>query len=1466
LIPVPHPSLGVAYLKVERRGLDRVLQTFRTVVNRNVEAARIQLRQANVTYSVSGTQLTPRLEVSATDYELLSIWMVAYSSLMDIVATIGSDVIEYKHGSTTTRGRPMAIATSVMDTIVGKLIGNASETNPQFGSQNSVRQWLQRCEADGRFLTLEQISDKSYSDVFGRNFAFNSSWNFLNSCYGQLGIRYSGINDILSWCKDATSSVWRKTFDYSSVFITIFVKLEVVTDETIGFALDSAVHACRILGIDHHGLLRTRNWLATRHRPSGHIWAEILESQKLPFQVASVKIVEAFVNNFNPDAALLASIDASRSNDLVTSMGDVPYTSFLSELKLYLGTFNTRAERYSQLHAVLSAADSQRKTVDDDVSKKIDALIKDAKKIMADVKEPVFSTEYLTQSRLSLSGDRPMLLPLPIRPVDYVENGLVVGQTTVNQAFSSSMVVELDMPMLGERQPKIQLSRLSHAGGKIDFSPIHHEMMEQFEPFMTDTKEPFLLPAIPVGAVCSYSPDELGSLFLSNIAKRAVKQSEDGPLCPPFATGEQVMEWIETRSAATDIAPVKSAIESCVERIGNPSIPYIMHIEGLAMGGKSQGVRHWISDQDCVVVPSRELKKAWIKSLGEMDPFRRASVYTQHTALTRSCSRFVIVDEAYTYETPHLELLRKFPGARGLITISDGHQIRDVFAEGTSTFNPSVTKPIFTAIAPVSFVPYDCLVTYLRETSSEIVPKMYYSGSLICNGLFYTVQNDEFVIPGRDDLCINGTQNGKGTMIARGVESAVTAHESQGSRSECTFVHATASNGVCPDMAFLKANPRHFGVTITRAKQYTCFVVSDKRSAKELPFIDDTQVNGSRHELPSDVLFGGTCFDLVDPVTMPSFTYDRVENENFEQSHNTMETCDNQFSLGSFVSPDFSESFPIESIKHVDLPADKCHLVNTHIPAHASIVTERMIFNPANVIGVGEMNMIERHTEPTIVTPRHYAIASRIVDQLFDSVIDPKVFMKIASECRGSLGQQSRSQVMKMAQARQGSKVDSTSFAFGKNEPSKKVITLGGGMKALSVTAMNATQLGLFSDVSDTLTIAWNRSLYPGILTPIGFTKAEIARKLGSMRSTFEIDIDKQDSSHTAVHVAVFLHLMAMCATRLGLEDLAREIRQQRVIGDMQGRMRVVMGTGLGSGDIWTLIANEIMAMSTLISRYEIPRGISVLQVGDDFTADALLPERRFPIAGSDDVKLKFLSTGELWSKYELSKRPSFTSNTSINEEVSIAARVRGIVKMAFAPRNRTQHIAYGVECKQMQSTMAVIGQPGYCEAFHALFGADPAFTEQIVTRATWLSEQHFDAIPSELRLHAEDEKKCVVHSSEGGCFGFALAHAVQTNVQALNAFGTYTSWKSKTECADICAANHVDYSLESGRYIRKNSRSADMAVEKYLLRGKSSPVVYIFDDHAISVTSVSSETVTFSGVKRYKVNLMTETVEDMDF
>jgi len=225
--------------------------------------------------------------------------------------------------------------------------------------------------------------------------------------------------------------------------------------------------------------------------------------------------------------------------------------------------------------------------------------------------------------------------------------------------------------------------------------------------------------------------------------------------------------------------------------------------------------------------------------------------------------------------------------------------------------------------------------------------------------------------------------------------------------------------------------------------------------------------------------------------------------------------------------------------------------------------------------------------------------------------------------------------------------------------------------------------------------------------------------------------------------------------------------------------------------------------------------------------------------------------------------RPSFTSNVSISPDMSIAARVRGILKMAFSQRSRSQHISYLVECDMLKKTLATVGMGEYTGIFQDLFGAEPGFTEFILHEAMRYSQMDFDDIPDALKLHSADDKKCVVNSRDSGCFGFALAHVVADNVQALNALSTYSGPVAKSVAIQACIDNSVEYLSLRGNFYKGRIESC---VDHFLDRRKGSGVVYIFDDHAISITSVSNDTITFGGTHRYRINLVTNSVEELDF
>jgi len=1462
LIPVPHPTKGLLYLKVEREGFDRVLQVFRTTVNRNVEAAKTQLRQANVTYSVAGVQLTPRLKLTASNYELLAVWMVAYSEIMDVVASQG--LKEQKVDLESARSKlEYGSFAWLSDTVSRKILSHSNERNPQLGSQNGVKRWLQSCSANGQFLTLEDISEAAYAKVYGESFAVSTSVNWLNATYGSLLGRIPSLKQSLESLKSVSFGTWRAGFTALDAVMTAIIMAGMCTKETAGFIMDVSFHCARIVGIDEDPIRRTRLYLDTLDIPVASVWREVIEAQNLDFQAASVKIVEALMNNFSPDTSVLAELELRYTNEslnmeeseldakrraLRTTMADIPYVRFMTELKSFFGSINSRAARISQMSSLLSTAHAAKVNVSPEALAHIENLERDAQKMLSEL--PTVVPLGRDASVWAVNGSMPIMQILPTPVIKCYSDGSDTFKTA-EEAFKAFDIVTVDDIKANQRLIK----RLPVVDGCVSFAEIHDIMDNYLPGYSSKVEDVEVLPPIPPNAMCKYSPDEKGSDFINNIVSSLAisTQRDQTKLRKPFVTNSQLMNWI---GKDFELEAVNKIMSGQMDKIHNEPIPYIAHIDGLAFGGKSKGVRSWITSQDLVVVPSNKLKGDWIKELGELDPFQRASVATQHKALTMDCSRFVIVDEAYTFGLSHLELLRRFPSAKGLITIGDGHQIGAVFEEEDASLNPMSFRPGFIAIAPVSFAPFTSLLEYLRVNRSPVPCDMYYSGSSKCHGLFYTIEQDDVVSVGKNDLCINGTQKAKALMIGRGNDDALTAHESQGARSKWTFVHTTLGGGACPDMAFLKASGAHLGVAVTRSSEGTCFVFKDKRSLMDGPMVDQSLVNGTS-ELPSDFLYSSPTWDLVDPTVVDTILYERFENENVVLEDSEVYHPETGFTMGSLVDEEQQEAIPLEAITSTEVDATKCKLVNTH-HGHSPVSSEEtFIFNPARVKGSDKINMLERHTSPTVITAKDMSSARKIIRLLFDRVIDAKRFNALIGEDLSAMRRQSRDQVIKMTEGEQRTKSDTVSFAFAKNEPSKKVMTIGKGLKILSVTAMNATQLALFGDCSNVLTHAWSRSLRPGIITPVGFTKPEVARVLGSMGETYELDIDKQDSSHSSVHVAVFVRLVEMVAKRQGMSDLAQEIRCWRTIGDMEGNLRIEMGSGLGSGDAWTLIANMIMAFSMLISRYEIPYGIRMLQVGDDITCDRKLRKRKDVIYGSDHVGLKELVVTTH------SGRPSFTSNVSINSEVSIAARIRGIIKMAYSRRTRTQHIAYGVECKQLNGVTAVLGLPAHAKAYADLFNADPMGVEYIINRACTLAAMQYDDLPESLKSPGH-ESKCTLHSKDGGCLGYALAFCVGNNVQAVNAMSTYNYPATMNQSVEACRKNKVDYTVMQGQW--SNRSSPEVVINDYLTRAKSSPMMYLFSNHAVSVTSESSEIVTFSGTVRYKVDLMSEEVTEIDY
>jgi len=315
------------------------------------------------------------------------------------------------------------------------------------------------------------------------------------------------------------------------------------------------------------------------------------------------------------------------------------------------------------------------------------------------------------------------------------------------------------------------------------------------------------------------------------------------------------------------------------------------------------------------------------------------------------------------------------------------------------------------------------------------------------------------------------------------------------------------------------------------------------------------------------------------------------------------------------------------------------------------------------------------------------------------------------------------------------------------------------------------------------------------------------------------------------------------------------EIRCSRVVCDMEKTLSFSMGTGLGSGDAWTLIANKIMAMSTLVAKYIIPRGVQMLQTGDDITLDRMLIERVKPIHAFPRVVMTY-------KNHTIEGRPSFTSNISLNENLAIAARIRGIIKMGHNTRSREQHLAYKAEVGFLINSVSEIGLEAYCTSHAHLLGSEADVLEVILSQAIRICQTSYDDLDDKYKV-VKDTPLVTIRSRDWGCFGFALAYCIDDNVKAINALSMYSREMALAECLEVCELNNVPY---YDMKVPWRKSLGDVIVSKFLEEDMVKPTVFLFEDHAVAVTPLSRSRVTESGSGRFTVNLVTEEVEFFDF
>jgi len=1384
------PDTSRPVVLVERKGFDRVLATYRTQAIKDKMVARIVLRQSVVTYSISGTQVTPRITLTETEAQALGVWIEVYSEVQDALAEAQS--AELRPGTTTSAVKKSLYA-SVASTLAATTTGAMA-----LGAMSSMETLMRIYRTDIGQMTLDQMSERAMEEHFGAKMEPLSLTNMVVSAWGTL---HGWVTSPIKWTKaieHAFRESWAISFSYVDVVsVATLLGVRYSIDAT-KVLLDCIVTVARIMGRPDaiRTVTRFMDYIDWQNQKCGRFWVSVQDAQSLDFQAATIDIVETFFNTFSVDHAVqvqqfreenLLSPDVIQELELNAGL---PFSDFLSEVKLFLGKFNSHVRRAAAASVLLSAFHHDCRAVSGEQKTKMIHLLKQELKNV--------QPEALTDLHFALGG-APELVPIPLRPIDNQD---------IRECFARGVI------RLPSANGEVRLNRLVKSNGVYDFTPIHRLMDLQHG----QTVRPENL------AGPNYiSPDERGAQIQIALIEAVLAADLGTSLCNTAA----MMPWYQAQLAAPGIDYVADVLRRSAGLFTMPSARnWIAHITGLAMGGKSKVPRSWITANDLVVVPTNELKMEWQSNLGKLDPMRRATVVTQHEALvTKYASRYVIIDECYAFDPEHLQAIaNRHTRARGVITIGDRRQISNVFSPTELKLMASEAPCVM--ITPTTFVGWDAAVVYLTTTVTDTHVDELFCGSEDNESLCYALTADDTLIPGPGDIAMQGTQNGKELVKARGVLAA-TVHECQGRRSNNSVVHALGRTLV-GDARWLgmPEQAAHCAVGLTRAREKTIFVVEGVAVLNHFRWFDDTTVNGP---LSDTVIYGGTSWDFCEV---------RAENESIWEHIHTAALVESSLDEVPLTDP-----VTIATVfDHTGEPLSSSEIrTNVELTSGVSFQDlgiphsdkfDNYTIQPRDIPGADQVQALTRSVPDIKPRPQDYIDAEKIVELLFEEVIDKKTFFAHACNSgRAAITRQTRQQAIDGAYANYETAASTLSFAFLKPEFAKKPSELSNGpseLKAQGVVSASDLQQAIFADTCDALTHAWARSMQKGKLSPVGLREEEVEEFLATFETSVELDIEKQDSSHKPVHIIVASIFLEFVADKLGLGTLATEIRFERRVRMMNTPFKFVLNKALASGDPWTLIVNKIMAFSSLISVARL-KDVRICQSGDDVTMDRM-PEWRFGSLRAQESA----NVGLTWKMEERSQRQNgvtFISRAVLPHRVVVYKALRTILKYAYRKRNQIQHAGITADAARIAKLAARHGLQAYAEARCQVWGGDPVVVFDLWTRALALARQPFEQLPETLRT--EEPRQYTVRERNGGCFGYALANCVKSNVAAINAIASFRGPVNRTIALKACNDNGVPIVIMDEPFAL---RSRKRLIEHMDRRKITRSFVVVYEDHAVAV------------------------------
>lgn len=1393
-IPLVLPDMTRPLVLVEKKAGDRVIATYRTQAVKDPLVAKVVLRQSVVTYSISGTQVTPRMALSATEAEALANWLIVYSEVQD---SMGEHHTAEMRPATLTAAAKKTLYGAVTDKFTATAVGAMT-----LGSASSVDAILRAYRTDMGESTLDQISDRAMREHFGEKVDPLSLQNALISRWRSL---CGWVISPTKWVDALTKKFhdsWNVTFGYVDLIAISSLLGMRFCLETMRVFADCALTVGRMTGKQEAvkkitAFIDYLDWPTTK---ATRFWVGLQNAQGLDFQAATIDIVETFFNTFGVDHA--ADIQRAREMDLVPedvivaleAEAALPFSDFLSEIKLFLGKFNCHAQRAAMSATLLNAFHHDSRHVSAEQKAKMVHLFKQEMVVVkAALKE---------EMAFALTGSSPNLLPIPLRPID---------NNHIREAFDSGSI------SIPSASGEITITRLIETNGVYDFSPIHTLMDLQHgdEINQANVRGPNYI-----------SPDARGARLQESLLLHVANTGNGAMLCPQ----NKMLPWLTWQLAHPTIEPVSKILVRATPLFQQDNVSnWLAHVTGLAYGGKSKGLRSFMSSQDLVVVPTNELKLEWQANLGKLDPVMRATVVTQHEALvTKYASRFVFIDECYAYDPEHLQAIcNRHSRSKGVITVGDKRQIGNVFYPEAlgERFSLPVGEAPCVMVTPTTFMPWDAAVVFINETETDTPIENYFVGSSVKEGLLYTV-NSDVLIPGEGDIAMQGTQIGKEMTNARGIKCN-TVHECQGRRAQHAIVHTTGPT-LTRDMYWLTRPEQrsHMGVLISRAGKGTIFVVEGVEAFRNFTWYDETSVNG---ELPNTALYGGTSWDLVEPRMESESTWEHLVDKRIVENGLVETPLTDPVTIATVFTASGEPISSSEIHTNVEL-VDGVTFRDDDIKNSDKF--DHFCLQPRDVPGADQVQALTRAVENISPTAKDYQDAEVIVEWLFEEVLDKKKFFAhVQNSRRAAIHRQTRQQVIDGAYANIETAASVLSFAFLKPEFAKKPSVMDDGpseLKAQGVVSASDMQQAIFADVCDALTHAWARSQQPGKMSPVGMCEQEVEDFLATMESTVELDIEKQDSSHKPVHVIVASIFIEMCAEKMGLAQIALEIRAERRVRMMSTAFKFVLYYALASGDPWTLIINKIMAWSSLIS-VAYMKDVQTCQSGDDITM------AQEPIWRDGGLKSQNMANkGLTWKVEERSQRRegvTFISRAVLPHNTVVYKALRTILKYAFRKRNGIQHAGIQADAKRIEALAARHGLQAYAEARAQVWGGDPVVIFDMWTRALAIANTPFASLDPALR--SEEPRTYTVRERNGGCFGYALACCVKGNGQAINALAMYKSAVNTSTALRACEENSVPCVVMNESWaVRSKKRLIDAMDRRNINRS----FVVVYRDHAVAI------------------------------